>query len=301
MVIMKTQLCFLQVLTPLHVGIGTSSAGIVDMPIAREKATGWPTLPASGFKGVLKANYEGDKKDILFGAATQESEIAKPGAIDRWQTGTNLGAQESEIAKPGAIAFTDGRLLALPVRSYAGTFAYCTSLLVLQRLARDCDALEAENIFRIDFSDDKPLVTSNSKLTNKGLLVLQDLDFKPETNAEVNKLAAALANRIFDNEKERHIFIERFAIIPDNQFDYLCETATEIAAHVTLEEKTKTAKDGGLRYEETLPAEAIFVSFQRGKEEHLATLSAFEGKAIQIGGNASTGCGLCRIKIGGDK
>lgn len=276
---MKTQLWFLQVLTPLHVGVGSASTGIVDLPIAREKATGWPTLPASAFKGTLRSNYEGDKKDTLFGAATKDG----------------------ESIKAGAIAFSDGRLLALPVRSYAGTFAYCTSALVLQRLARDCEALEVANIFGTTLPADKFFITSNSKLGNDNLVVLQDLDFKPEKNNAVDELATMLADHIFDNDEERTLFKERFAVVPNNLFDFLCETATEIAAHVTLEEDTKTAKDGGLRYEETLPAEAIFVLFQRGKEEHLSALSLFNGKAIQFGGNASTGCGLCRIKIGGSK
>ena len=38
--------------TPLHVGCG-SSVGIVDLPVLRERTTGFPTIPGSALKGSL--------------------------------------------------------------------------------------------------------------------------------------------------------------------------------------------------------------------------------------------------------
>ncbi|MFN7019291.1 MAG: RAMP superfamily CRISPR-associated protein, partial [Fimbriimonadales bacterium] len=55
----ETKLIFLHALTPLHVGTGQAVAN-VDLPIAREKATGLPIVPASAFKGVLRDHYSKD-------------------------------------------------------------------------------------------------------------------------------------------------------------------------------------------------------------------------------------------------
>jgi len=51
---MTAQLTFVHALSPLHAGIG-QGAGVIDLPIAREKATGIPFLPGSSLKGALKA------------------------------------------------------------------------------------------------------------------------------------------------------------------------------------------------------------------------------------------------------
>lgn len=269
---MKTQLWFLHALTPLHVGVGSASAGIVDLPIAREKATGWPLVPASGFKGTLKGLYDGPDAERLFG---------KP------ESG-------------GALAFSDARLVALPVRSYAGTFAFCASALLLNRLARDCRVLD------VDFppettapGDDEVLLATGSKLDWQDKVILGDLDFKAQKSEATGALAQELARRVFDSPDERTLFVERFAIVPDDAFDFLCESATEIVARISLEAETKNVKPGGLWYEETVPAEAVFALFGRGDEADLAALKTFDGQTMQLGGDASIGRGLCRLKTGG--
>ena len=45
--------------TPMHVGAG-SSVGAVDQPIIRERHTGFPVIPGSAVKGVLRdyVHYE---------------------------------------------------------------------------------------------------------------------------------------------------------------------------------------------------------------------------------------------------
>ncbi|MCS7269380.1 MAG: RAMP superfamily CRISPR-associated protein, partial [Geminicoccaceae bacterium] len=50
---MLTRPFLLHALSPLHAGTG-QAAGIVDLPIARMKATGIPFVPGSSIKGVLR-------------------------------------------------------------------------------------------------------------------------------------------------------------------------------------------------------------------------------------------------------
>ena len=94
-------LIYIHALSPLHVGIGHSPSAI-DLPIARDKATGFPIIPGSGLKGALRAAAGAAKREVIrvFGPET-----------------TNA----SEHA--GGVHFGDAQLVALPVRSIAGTFA----------------------------------------------------------------------------------------------------------------------------------------------------------------------------------
>ena len=52
-----TDILFLYVETPLHAGTG-SGLGVVDLPIQRERVTGYPLVQASGIKGVLRGLAE---------------------------------------------------------------------------------------------------------------------------------------------------------------------------------------------------------------------------------------------------
>jgi len=107
---MKARPFLVHALSPLHAGTG-HTPGIIDLPIARMKATGIPFLPGSSIKGVLRdARREGakDEKSInaVFGPAKFASDDATGAA---------------------AIVVGDARLLAMPVRSFKGTFAWVTS------------------------------------------------------------------------------------------------------------------------------------------------------------------------------
>ncbi len=50
---MQARLLFTHALSPLHAGTG-QGVGVIDLPIAREKATGLPFLPGSSVKGTLR-------------------------------------------------------------------------------------------------------------------------------------------------------------------------------------------------------------------------------------------------------
>ena len=75
-------LVFLHALSPLHAGTG-QGIGAIDLPIAREKATGIPYLPGSSLKGVLRdraASWDPDTRFAVFGPDT-ESASEHAGAV----------------------------------------------------------------------------------------------------------------------------------------------------------------------------------------------------------------------------
>src|SRR5882724_13055714 len=109
---------FMYLETPLHAGSGTS-LGVVDLPIQREKHTGFPMVQASGVKGAIRAHA----RDVL-------GDAAKDGI------NTVFGPDDNASEYASALALTDARLLLFPVRSLAGVFAWTTCPTMLNRLRR---------------------------------------------------------------------------------------------------------------------------------------------------------------------
>ena len=52
-----TELCVLHAISPVHAGAG-SATGAVDLPIQRERHTGWPHIQASGIKGAFREHCQ---------------------------------------------------------------------------------------------------------------------------------------------------------------------------------------------------------------------------------------------------
>lgn len=273
----KAKVVYLHALTPLHVGTGQAVANL-DLPIAREKATGFPMVPASSFKGVLRDYLRGsDWVDDAFGYSD----------------------------KAGAFVFTDLRLLCLPVRSYFGTFAYVTCPLVLQRYNRMVGAFGAgqplsaiPNI--VDSADSlKIAVCTKSVLSNNGTVYLEDIDLKVE-GIDASQIADVFEKIFYAHNPP--LFSKRFAIVSDSTFSFLAETATEVVARVRLDDNTKTVASGALWYEEALPAESLLYGFI-GLVDHPATQDATlldrlpSELTLQIGGDATIGRGVCKVVI----
>src|SRR5512136_2773649 len=100
---MKQQVLYLFTRTPLHVGAG-SSVGAIDQPIVRERHTGFPVIPGTSLKGVLRDTATRDEQtkahvDAIFGE------------------GYGSG---SENFSAGRVAFGEAKVLAFPVRSAKG-------------------------------------------------------------------------------------------------------------------------------------------------------------------------------------
>ncbi len=295
---MQAKLFFVHALTPLHAGTG-QGVGVIDLPIAREKATGIPYLPGSSIKGVLRdASLSTDKSQTVgvFGPDTDAA---------------------SEHA--GALQVADARLLALPVRSLLGTFAWVTSPLLLRRFQRDGEyaagAVALPDTIPTPASVGKCLVHSDScALTEKPakqgdakMVYLEDLDLQAENDANANVWAKAIADSVLGKDSEwGKLFQVRFCVVHDDVLGFLLETATEVVARIKLQDDTKTVQRGGLWYEEALPAESILVGIFAAQEikksgatpaaafEHLESLLA---KPLQFGGNATVGRGICRVYV----
>ena len=288
----SVQAVYWQAITPVHSGTGQTSASVIDLPIAREKATHYPVLPASSIKGVLR-NGEGLKKEER-DSITEGDKVF--GYVNK-KTG-KLDEQGNEVRESRAsdLTFTDARLLCLPVRSYAGTFAYVTCPHILKRLDRDREALGLAKLFgmALTVKDTAASVCPDSALVHSSKVLFEDIDLEAANSAEAQKIAQAIASAAGLSDD----FAARFAIVSDDIFAYFSETATEVSAHVSLKSDTKTVdkEKGGLWYEEAIPAEALFASFVISAAGQFEALSR---PFIQLGGKGSVGKGLLKITVEG--
>lgn len=288
---MNTQLLFIHALSPLHAGTG-QGIGVIDLPIAREKATNIPFLPGSSLKGSLRDLCNSDKKKIaVFGPETNNAD-----------------------AHAGAAVFSDQRLLLLPVRSLRGTFAWATSPYVLQRFKRDAAGAGVDVSTLPDLTIEQEseclLASQNSLLMDdKQQVYLEDFDLTGKPNEAVGKWAHFIGAMVFNDTKWQTALNARMCVLSDNVFNFLLEHATEITARIKLEEKTKTVASGALWYEEALPAETILsgllvaVKGKASAEEVFSTVGDIvaQHKAIQLGGKATVGRGLCSIRLSDGK
>ena len=279
-------LILLHALTPLHVGTGQAVAN-VDLPIAREKATGFPIVPASALKGVLRDYFREQLwANRAFGFAPKEGNTAEK------------DTEEARTGRAGAWVFTDLRILCLPVRSFFGVFAYTTCPLILQRLQRHAQVFGIKGFenLSVEVQGADIALASNSALGKGNKVYLEDLDLTAKQSPEADAVANAIAEKLLPNS-ERRYFTERFAVVSNDVFTFLSETATEVVARVRLEDNTKTVASGGLWYEEAVPAEALFYGFVGATSAELSLASLRLNESLQIGGDATIGRGLCKVVI----
>jgi CRISPR-associated protein Cmr4 len=275
---MNTRPYLLHALSPLHAGTG-HAADIIDLPTARMKATGIPFVPGSSLKGVLRdarrtAAPDDPKIEAVFGPASKPEEHA------------------------GALVVGDARLLALPVRSFRGTFAWTTSPLLLTLARRDLAGAPA--VPRIEGRAAR--VPRGSGCLHEDRIFLEDLDLKATSSDDVTPWAQLLAPLVSTDDD---IFTKRFAVVDDETMTFLWETATQVDARVRIDEHTRTVASGALWLEESLPPETLLIGLMAGdrsrkkevplRPDEVLDYALQHEQLIQLGGKATVGRGRCRM------
>ena len=274
---MNTKPFLLHALSPLHAGTG-HTPDIIDLPTARMKATGIPFLPGSSIKGVLRDARR---------------------ATDREKTEAVFGPSNDPAAHAGALVVGDARLLALPVRSFRGTFAWVTSPLLLTLAKRD---LEEPTLAIPSITGRGARLAQDSVCIHSGKLYLEDLDLTATEATEATAWAQRLAPLASPGDD---IFTKRFAIVDDETMAFLWETATQVDARVRLDERTRTVAPGALWLEESLPPETLLIGLLAADRSRRRNVNMTPDEVLgfalsdeevhQLGGKATTGRGRCRI------
>ncbi|MEK7748241.1 MAG: type III-B CRISPR module RAMP protein Cmr4 [Nitrospirota bacterium] len=339
-------LLFIHAQTALHPGSGTA-LGAVDLPVQRERHTQWPVIPGSTLKGILrdavrekiKGNYpvkreeNGEKKDVDKRTPRQIANEDDPDLVAAFGPGK---IDTPDQAHAGALNLTDARILAFPVRSLKGVFAWVTCSAVLERLVRDMGlAQEKDKALQLQAAlpedktlcpqksladpvktlrvawpqKDKALCLENGPLLLEGSnLVLEEFEFGRTGGCD--ELAKWIAEHAFvENDcfsPER--FKSHLVVLHDSDFTHFVRHATEVVARIALDYERKTVKNGALFYEEFLPAETLFYSVvfagpsrraghPKTPDEIMTYLGNKMPTVLQIGADETIGKGICAVRL----
>lgn len=297
---------FLHCQTPLHAGSG-SDLGVVDLPIQRERHTGFPKIEGSSLKGAIRETVErqvlkdftkekredfGKKlKEVnrIFGYDEGEMQSFSKEQIQA------LFPKEDERRFAGAVGFTDARLLLFPIKSMRGVFAYATCPTILRQLMADLDEKE------MSVPKTTSVASQSSLLIGGKNVILEEYTFSEVTESgDIDTLAAKLEVWFGLDCKARLI------LLPDDDFADFVQLSTEVITRTKINNETGTVSDGALFTEEYLPAESVLYSMVLSSDEFSTRedrLTApkvekfFEAnlpEVFQIGANATLGKGLVK-------
>lgn len=296
---MTSSILFLMAESPLHAGTG-AHLGAVDLPIQRERHTGYPIIQGSGVKGGLRAaaraKWLGDRGDkdstdasLLYAAFGPPMKNA------------------SEFA--GALSCSDARVLLFPVRSPGNHYVWVTCPDLLGRLHRLSAEIHREKPpFTLPAFTSKVLVSSKDSLKD-GKILLEDMLHEASHDPHIEKLASWLASHALPQSSGYEFFRNRLkghlVVLPDSEFQDVVMSSTEIVTRVKLDAETKTVADGALWTEEALPTDTLLFSAvaatpPRAPEDNqpwrsgsdvLKAVKANLPGSLQIGGDETVGRG----------
>ncbi len=258
---------FFHALTPLHAGTG-EGVGEINLPTAREVATGLPFLPGSSIKGVLRSLAEDN-----------ETSDAKKNVEDPVWRAFGPDTEQASAGR-GGLVVGDAHLLALPVRSLVGMFAWVASPYMLLRLTRDVElargaqsAIAAvppvpkmaggincvtQNTPSVLWAKRNPEQKGAQTAAVQGRIFLEEMLLDAESNPRMDKWAEWIAKAVWPNdETSRKFFVERFVLVSDTTMRHLAETALEVRARVKIDGDSGTAAASGSWTEEHLPTETL--------------------------------------------
>ena len=300
---MKRHLLTLYTRTPLHVGSGTS-VEVVDLPIMRERITGFPVIPSTSLKGVLLQHA---REKFAHGEHARDKTIPEEAKL---LFGAVEGEGEKQKSNAGCVQIMEAKLLAFPVRSLAGCFAWITCPTVLERFQRD-----TKTRFELPTpGKDKAAVTGESELTipDQARIVLEEyaLSTLPGESGKAKAVADALKDHCAD-PLWTSTLAKRLAILHDENFQHFVTTCTEVVARIAINPGTRTNEN--LFNQENVPCEALFYSVltvlpprrnasDMDPNEKLIELlpggkdANQQPPILQIGGDETTGHGLCETK-----
>lgn len=319
---------YVYVETPLHAGSGRGLGG-VDLPIQRERVTGYPVVQASSLKGKLRAEaYLGStyvqKRDAY--RPQIEAELRQEGKIKDEKRLKQVAAKRARVraaqelgleavfgpetdradAHAGALSPNDARLLLFPVRSLAGVFAWTTSGGVLARLLRDARAAGLSPNWQAPtvMAKDSALVAPDTGLKAGEKVVLEEFTLNPTDDTVVATIGQWLAEKALPEGMEyqywRAHLPRRLVILHEDAFRDFTLFGTEVVTRIKIDNETKTVAEGMLWTEEALPADTLLYA------PLYATLPRADHNHPIIGGaagvlNAVRGYNLTRVQLGGDE
>lgn len=295
--------------TALHAGTG-SELGVIDLPIQRERHTGFPKMESSGLKGALRERFE--QKLIEKGEIKKDDKKREHPELY-----ATFGPADGEL-HAGCLGFTDARLLCFPVKSMKGVFGWVTCPSILNRLADDFvnSGLDVPAV--------KPINEPGASGTElhipggQNAIVLEEYKFVLPVHPDITALATWLADAVFPGNNYWNAKMKSsLLVLNDDDFKDFVNLSTEVVTRTKINNETGTVENGALFTEEYLPAESILYSMvlfgpvldksreirpskltdAKSVEDYFDELLEYSNNRFQAGGNATLGKGILRTSI----
>ncbi len=299
---MSGAVMLLRARTALHPGAGTG-LGAIDLPIQREKHTNWPMVQGGTIKGIWRD-------------AARRAIGGNPGAADETPEVKAVFGPPSATAgdHAGALAVTDARILGFPVRSLKGGWMLLTSPEALWGLCQACDlaGVRLPNDCRAPCAvgcTEQGKERAFFEIGGTQSAVLEDVAIKLDGNPG-QAAAQGLANWL-GAVGIAATMAQVLLIVDDDTFNFCVRYRTQVVTRNALDYETKTVKQGHLFTEEFLPPETLMYAVvladnplggggvNTATEVLQLAKTWIHEKTIQIGGDATTGKGLCGIALVG--
>ena len=325
----KAHPLFLICETPLHAGSG-SDLGIIDLPIQRERHTGFPKIEGSSLKGSIREaierkvkpnpcepwdfdenrNTDAVKIHRVFGYDDGSLKKSEKEALKKCFA-KNEKQEEFETSFAGCVSFSDARLLLFPVKSMKGVFAWITCPKVLRLFAKEMKMAGQEIP---DLPEEGTTSASNKitiKVSGQAKVLLEEYAFDVKEDTQVNALGNWLSDHLFQHSdaywKEK--IKTDIIVLSNDEFRDFVQLSTEVITRIKINNETGIVADGQLFTEEYLPAESVlytlvltapeFTSLDgRMSEAHVGSfLESNIPEIVQAGANATIGKGLLKTKF----
>jgi CRISPR-associated protein Cmr4 len=255
--------------TSVHPGAGRS-LGVVDLPVAREAASGYPVIVGSSLKGSLREAAE----DRLGPEAAED--------VNRV-----FGKPDNS----GDVLVSDARLLLLPVRSLASASRWITCPHLIERYRR---ALARAGL---EPGPQQPAVEQGTALA-VGCEQLQLEERQFEVRGEPDPSIVDLFLPLVRHQETHRRLCDQLVVLSDHDFAWFTEFGLPVQARNNLEDGTKRSLN--LWYEETLPPDTVmYAVLLSRKPERLAIVRRLFGSGgyLQVGGNATVGQGWFAVSM----
>ena len=257
--------------TFIHPGAG-QTGGAIDMPVAREVATGYPFIAGSSMKGALhtavKADLDKAGRERVFGTADQA----------------------------GALLVSDARLLLLPIRSLSSSYRWATCPHLLERFARDLRRTETGTA-----PADTPHVEQYCYLdaaSQQGTkLFLEERSFAPQqpsTTAakHLDGWIDSISHLIPDPAARTRLH-RQLTVLEDCDFAWFARHGLPVQARNQLDDRKRSQN---LWYEETLPPDTLMYTTLAEHDSANGGLAPVRARFerwpyLQVGGNETVGQG----------
>lgn len=300
-----TRMLFIYVETPLHAGTGRG-LGAVDLPIQRERITGYPIVQASTVKGRLRVEAEAQASGTTGLTKAEFTAIFGPDT-----------AAASDHA--GALSAGDARILLFPVRSLAGVFAWVTSVDVLARFRREASFSGLKTAAaqpEIPAPPADAAWLNGASVLAGGALVLEEFSFVPKQDhaSEIKQWADWLAANALPDSSEykywREALPAKLCVLSEDAFRDFVLYSTEVQTHIRLDPETKTVKSGALWTSESLPNDTLLYAPLMATQsraqavnltghEVLEKILGLNLTRTQLAGDETTGQGIVALRFAG--